>query len=336
MKRFWPVLTLALALALLLPLAAARPAYAAGCGDDHAVIGDAYTLATGQQLDGNLIVLGGQATVAPGATVNCKVIVLGGSLDLGGKVAQDVVVMGGQAHLRATAEIDGQLQSLGGSLTQDEGARILGGVSQGFSAVGVPAAPQFSVLDAVLSFYRAVTRTILGALGFGLLALLVVLVFPEQTARVRGTLTTAPVQSGALGLLTGVALPVLIVLATITVCLIPVAFVAAVLLAAALALGWIALGALVGDRLVASLRLVNLSPAVAAALGTALLSLVVSFVSLVPCVGWVVPVIMASAGLGAVTLTRFGTQPYFPAGPASPATPPAPPAVPPIQPALNP
>ncbi len=335
MKRFWPVLMLALAVALLLPLAAAGPAYAAGCGNDHAVIGDAYTLAAGQQLDGNLIVLGGQATVAPGATVNCKVIVLGGSLDLAGKVAQDVVVMGGEAHLRGTAEIDGQLQSLGGSLTQDEGARIVGGVNEGFSASGVPAAPQFgsnfSILEAVLSFYRTVVRTVLGALGFGLLALLVVLVFPEQTARVRGTLTTAPVQSGALGLLTGVALPVLMVLAAITVCLIPVAFVAAVLLAAAVALGWIALGALLGDRLVADLRLVNLSPAVAAALGTTLLSLVVSVVSLVPCVGWVAPVVMASAGLGAVTLTRFGTQPYFPAGPASPATP----AAPPIQPALN-
>ncbi len=337
MKRFWSVLMLVSVVALLLPLAAASPAYAAGCGDDHAVIADIYTLPAGQQLDGNLIVLGGQATIDSGATVNCKVIVLGGSLELAGKVVQDVVVMGGQAHLRSTAEIDGQLQSLGGSLTQDQGARIIGGVSQGFSASGVPAAPQFggnfSILEAVFAFYRGVLQTLLGALGFGLLALIVVLVFPEQTARVRGTLITAPVQSGALGLLTGVALPVLIVLATITVCLIPFAFVAAVLLAAAVALGWIALGALVGDRLVAGLKLVNLSPAVAAALGTALLSLVVSFVSLVPCVGWVAPVILACAGLGAVTLTRFGTQPYFP---ASPSVPPAPPAVSPPQSALNP
>jgi hypothetical protein len=333
MKRFWPVLMLALMVALLLPLAAAGPAYAAGCGNDHAVIGDAYTLAAGQQLDGNLIVLGGQATVAPGATVNCKVIVMGGTLDLAGKVGQDVVVMGGQAHLRGTAEVDGQLQSLGGGLTQDAGARIIGGVSQGFSSgsgapVPPPALGNFSIFDAVFSLYRGIARAILGALGFGLIALLVVLVFPEQAARVSGTLSTAPVASGALGLLTGIALPVLMAVATLTICLIPVAAVAAVLLAAALALGWIALGALLGYRLVAGLRLVNLSPAVAAALGTALLSLLVSAVNQVPCVGWVVPVILGSAGLGAVTLTRFGTQPYFPGRPV-------PPAVPPIQPALN-
>lgn len=338
MKRFWPFLTLALVAALLLPLAAARPAAAAAaasCAGDHAVIGDSYTLAEGQQLDSNLIVLGGQATIAPGATANCMVVVLGGILDLGGKVLQDVVVMGGNAHLRSTSEIDGRLQSLGGNISQDDGAQIKGGVSQGFSNNfgGGPSQLPFDAnnfyLETVFAFYRTVTRTILGSLGLGLLALLVVLFWPEQTARVRAAVVNAPGQTGALGLLTVVAVPVLIVLATITICLIPVAFMTMVLLSAALAFGWIALGALVGERLAGSLNLVNLSPAVSAGLGTALLSLVVAVISWAPCVGWVAPVVMASVGLGAVTLTRFGTQPYLPASPAAPSAPP------PIQPALN-
>lgn len=351
MKRLLPVLMLALVAGLLLPLALALPAAAgsataaaaassavANCPDnhaDHVVLGDTYSLAADQTLNGNLIVLGGQATVATGATVNCTVIVLGGSLDLAGKVLQDVVVMGGEANLRATAEVDGRLQSLGGSVSQADGAQIKGGVSQGFSSSTVPSGPSFGgdfpVFQLVFGFYRTVARTVLGALGFGLLALLVVLVWPAQTARVSATLTNAPAQSGALGLLTSIAVPVLMLIATLTVCLIPVAFMAAVVLSAAVAMGWIALGALVGDRLVASLRLINISPPVAAALGTALLSLVMSIVGWVPCVGWVVPVILASAGLGAVTLTRFGTQPYFP---ASLSAPPAPPVVP-NEPALN-
>jgi len=337
MKRLWPALcvTLALAAALLLPLAAARPAYAANCADDHAVFGDRYTLLAGQQLDSNLIVLGGQATIAAGATTNCKVVVVGGDLDLAGKVLQDVVVMGGNAHLRSTAEIDGQLQSLGGNLSQDDGAQIKGGVSQGFSTDlggGSSRSPFDSgipFLASVFAFYRTITRTFLGSLGLGLLALLVVLFWPQQTARVRAAVANAPGQSGALGLLTVVAVPVLIFLATITICLIPVAFMAMLLLGAAMAFGWIALGALVGDRLAGALNLVNLSPAVAAGLGTALLSLVVTAISWVPCIGWVAPVVMAAVGLGAVTLTRFGTQPYLPFSPA------APPAPPPIQPALN-
>jgi hypothetical protein len=46
----------------------------------------------------------------------------------------------------------------------------------------------------------------------------------------------------------------------------------------------------------------------------------------VACVGWVAWVLLASAGLGAVTLTRFGTRPYF-GGVAAPP-PPAPPVIP--------
>jgi hypothetical protein len=334
MKRLWPIRTLALAAALLLALVvAAAPAAAASlvaesnCNDNHSVIGDSYTLPAGQTLDSNLVVLGAQATVAAGATVNCKVVVMGGDLDLSGQVLGDVVVVGGNVHLRSTAEIDGQLQSLGGTLTQDNGAQIKGSVGQGFNSGnssdnGNPVFDgSFSVLAAVLAFYRAVTRTILGALGLGLLALLVVLFWPEQTARVRAAVSNAPGQTGALGLLTVVAVPVLIVVASITICLIPIAFMASVLLTAAVAFGWIALGELVGQRLAGALKLVNLSPAVAAGLGTALLSLVVSAIGWVPCVGWVAPVILAAVGLGAVTLTRFGTQPYLPSSPAAPMAP---------------
>jgi len=77
----------------------------------------------------------------------------------------------------------------------------------------------------------------------------------------------------------------------------------------------------VGQRLAGALKLVNLSPAVATGLGTALLSLVVAAISWVPCVGWIAPTVLAAIGLGAVTLTRFGTQPYFPSSPAAPITP---------------
>ena len=89
MKHFWSVLILALAAGLLMlasPVAAAPTAAAANCNDSHAVIGESYSLPTGQQLDSNLVVLGAQASVASGASVNCNVVVMGGNLSLGGKV----------------------------------------------------------------------------------------------------------------------------------------------------------------------------------------------------------------------------------------------------------
>jgi hypothetical protein len=324
MKKFWPVFMLALIAALVV----ARPAFAANCTDDRLVMGDNYSLATGQQLDSNLIVMGGNATVSAGATVNCTVVVMGGNVDVAGTVTENVVVLGGNAHLHSTAIVDGQLETFGGAITRDDGAQVRGGQSQGFgfngNGQGFPFRTDVPVFGPVFDLYQSILRIFFGSLSLGLLALLVVLFWPEQTSRVTATITNAPGASGGLGLLTVVAVPVLMLLAAITICGLPLTFAAMILFTAALVFGWLALGQLVGLRLAGSLRLYNVTPAVAAALGTGLLSLVMSAISWVPCIGWVAPVVLASVGLGAVTLTRFGTQPYLGAAPASPPTPPAP------------
>lgn len=324
MKKFWPVFTLALVAALFI----ARPALAANCTDDHLVLGDNFSLATGQQLDSNLIVMGGNTTVAAGATVNCTVVVMGGNVEMAGTVTGDVVVLGGNAHLQSTAVVDGQLETFGGAISRDDGAQVKGGQSQGFGSngngSGFPFRTDVPVFGPVLDLYQSILQSFFGSLALGLLALLVVLFWPEQTARVAATITNAPGASGGLGLLTIVAVPVLMVLAAITICGLPLTFAAMILFSAALVFGWLALGQLVGQRLAGSLRLYNVTPAVAAALGTAILSLVMSAINWVPCIGWVAPLVLASVGLGAVTLTRFGTQPYLGPAPASPPAPPAP------------
>jgi hypothetical protein len=322
------LLPLILALAFLAALGTARPAYAANCDDDHRVMGNNFTLAKGEELDSNLIVLGGNATIEPGAILNCTLVTLGGDVDVAGSVAEDMVVIGGNVELRSTAVIGGQLVTFGGSIDREDGAQVKGGESQGFGVsgdeprTGFRLPGRFAPFTPLVDLYRSLLHTVLVSIGLGLLALLVVLFWPEQTARVGAAVTTAPAAAGGLGLLTVVAVPMLIVLAAITICLIPVSFVGAVVFAAALVFGWIGLGQLVGVRLAGALRLHNLSPAVSAALGTGLLTLVVSAINWVPCVGWVAPVVLAAVGLGAVTLTRFGTQAYLPSAPTTPPSPP--------------
>ena len=332
MKRTWLIFPLILALAFAAALAVARPAYAANCDDDHSVMGNNFTLANGEKLDSNLIVMGGNATIEPGAILNCTLVTVGGNVDLGGTVAEDMVVIGGNIQLRSTSVIGGELVTIGSSVVREDGAQIMEGESQGFGVDGrdprsdfrLPG--RFGLLNPLFDLYRSLLHIVSVSVGLGLLALLVVLFWPEQTARVASAVTLAPAAAGGLGLLTAVAVPMLIVLAGITICLIPVSFVGSVLFAAALVFGWIGLGQLVGVRLAGALRLHNLSPAVSAALGTSLLTLVVSMVNWVPCVGWVAPVVLGAVGLGAVTLTRFGTQPYLPNVPTTPPS--APPAEP--------
>ena len=338
MKR-WAGLMLVALVALLVVGGLARPAYAAGCDDDKRVMGGSYSLPEGEVLDSNLIVLGGNVSIAAGATVECSLIVVGGNADVAGDVTGDVVVFGGNVTLQSTAVIGGELASIGGSVNREEGAVVTGGESQGLdfgSGQRWPAIVTNSPVYVFFSIWEDIFRTFIAALVMGLLALIVVVFWPEQTNRVAAAITTAPGATGGLGLLTLVAVPVLLVLVTITICLIPVALVAAVIFTAAIIMGWIALGQFLGTRVTAALNLHQLSPAVAAALGTSTLWVLTSAVGALPCIGWVAWVILSAAGLGAVTLTRFGTRPYLPtpyssAPPAAPLPPsePLPPAPPP-------
>jgi hypothetical protein len=93
-----------------------------------------------------------------------------------------------------------------------------------------------------------------------------------------------------------------------------------------------------GDRL-GRLFKVQWAPPVSAGIGTLVLSLFSSIFALVPCVGWVLPTVIAIVGLGGVFLTRFGMRDAQSSGPTSmvPSTPaqppanPAPPAAPFVQ-----
>ena len=109
---------------LLLALSLAGPVYAANALEGKVVIGESFTLKSGETIDGDLVVISGSAVVEAGARVTGNVVVMGGSADLAGRVDQNVTVMGGSVVLRSTAEIDQQLAVLGGSISREEGAQV--------------------------------------------------------------------------------------------------------------------------------------------------------------------------------------------------------------------
>jgi hypothetical protein len=122
------------------------------------------------------------------------------------------------------------------------------------------------------------------------------------------------------GLLTALAAGATIIALTLTLCLSPIAILAALVLLAASLYGWICFGAVVGERLLKAFNARAVEPVWAAGLGTLIVSLVIAFIdtglSLVCClevVVWAAVFILGCAGLGAVVLTRFGSQPYPPA-----------------------
>lgn len=325
---------------LILPLAFSGAALASGFYDDKIIFGDNFTLADGETIDGNLIVMGGNVTVEDGATVTGSVVVFGGNVEIDGEVDEDVVVIGGNVDLQSTAVVDGRLVSTGGSVSREEGAVVSGGESTEFEPDFYPPIPfgpsrpnvTIDGFDPLAAMIWHGLETLGWAVAMSLIALLVAAVWPTQVNRLTATVMAAPVLSGGLGLLTLIAGPVVMLITAITICLLPGTLMVALLYGMAVLFGWIALGAIVGARLSTALNLRNVSPAVATALGTFLLSAVMGMLDYAECLGSIVQIIFSAIGVGAVVLTRFGGRPYLGAGgPAQKSAPPAPttPAAPP-------
>jgi len=119
-----------------------------------------------------------------------------------------------------------------------------------------------------------------------------------------------PLTSGGLGLLTLIVAPITLLLLTVTIILIPVVVIAVVALFVAAVFGWIAIGYEIGQRFTTAIHQ-NWHPAFSAGLGVFALTLVANALTGIPvlnCVGWLVPFLLGLAGLGAVIMTRFGTQ----------------------------
>ncbi len=324
MKRMLTAVILAAA-----ALAVPATALAAGFEDGRIVLGGSYTLASGETLNGDLLIVGGNVTLENGSTVTGNVFLLGGNINAGGEIQGDVSLVGGNLNLGAQAHVRGDVSTFGGNLTRETGARIDGQVNTGQNLtpptielpwIGRTYLPpevwtlRFSPITQGLWF---LVRTLLMAA----LAVLVVMFFPEPTGRVAKAVVQAPVVAGALGALTGVVVPALLIALAITICLIPVSLLGAMALVVAIVFGWIAVGLEVGRRLAEMFKW-QVQPAAAAGLGTLVVTFVADGIGFIPCVGWLAPALVGSLGLGAVLLTRFGSQIYVGATAAPPALPP--------------
>lgn len=321
MKTFLRLLTL---LVIVLAFLAAPAAVHAQDGDDGKVVmGGSYRLRSGETLNGPLAVFGGEATIEQGARVNGDVAIMGGTLTIHGNINGSVAVMGGTIFLSSTAVVEGDIRTLGGTVNQDPGAQINGTVSSGPSDFNfnLPRILPRSMDNIVTPIWQFML-SILQAFVMAAVAVLVVMFAPKPTERVATSIISQPLVTGAIGMLTLILAPVVIVIVAITIIGIPVSLLALLALAIAGAFGWIALGLELGQRMGVSLFRANWTAPVAAGVGTLVLSLVSGVASIIPCVGWVVPTVVAMLGLGGVLASKFGTQVYSrpTSAPIAPAT----------------
>lgn len=284
------------------------------------VIGGSALLESGSVFYGDLVVIGGSATVQQGAEFNGAVVTVGGSLTVDTEIKGDVVVIGGPTLLKSNARVRGDLVTIGGPVQKDEGARVDGELIDNPTPPTRPDQPGVNIpstsphININANPIWEAFWLFVSSVGYGLLALLIVLFLPQHTRRVSDAFVKQPLTTGGIGILTYIAFVVVMValalfsiLVVTLILTVPLMVIVGLLLGAGMAFGWIAIGTEVGSRLVGLFNRELPLPA-SAALGTFLVTLSAGLFDFIPCVGWIVPFVLAVMGTGAVALTRFGTQ----------------------------
>lgn len=310
MKRIMVVLSFVLLAVFAFP----TTAMAGGLYDGKVVLGENFILESGETLDGDLLVFGGNVTLEIESRVTGDVVIFGGNLTSGGEVGGDLAVLGGHVQLNSQAVVKGDVISLGGDIQKHEGVQILGQEvtersfnfpfdfewpGPDFHWVGF--GPASAATQGLWFLFRCF---LLAAL-----AVLVVMFWSEPTKRVAATTIEQPLLAGGLGLLTAIIAPFVLLLMVIFIITIPLALIVALVLVVAVIFGWIGIGLEVGQRMGEVFKW-DLHPAAAAGLGTFLFSVVVLGIGFIPCVGWIAPAVVSFLAMGAIILTRFGSQSY--------------------------
>jgi hypothetical protein len=301
--------------------------------------------------DGDRVsILGGSRTIAEGESVR-DVLVVGGNLRVHGEVRGDAVVVGGNLTLHPTGRIRGDVVIAGGRF-HNEGGAVSGevrSVNRGEAAAATAAATtthrRESSFGRIGRGFAGVTSTlalvvVLGAVGAGL-----IFYGHRYLENVSDTIRTSTVRSGAVGLaalfLVVPAFVVLIVALAVSIIGIPLLILAVPLyplaVAAAATFGLLGAAFAIGERTAEERKLYGTSQRnayayMATGLGLLFTPVVMGWlIGMTPFLGWVGGLVKffayaaiwvaATAGLGAVILSRAGTRRTFARGPAPPRDP---------------
>jgi len=296
---------------------------------DLAVFGGNVTISGA--VEGDLVTFGGNVTIEESAAVDGDCVVLGGNVEDFGASASCATIGGNvmlpdffgfgpvmpEQPVLPTQPVLPEMPELPAMPEMPE-------IPAPPIAEAPPAAPSYAARFGafVLNLGGVLGRSLLA----GFVAFLLAVFMPLQLRRASDVVRRKPAASGAVGLLTAVAGPSLLVLllllsALLTIVCIgllgfPIVIVLAVILFAAAVFGWVAVGNILGEAIAGGLfKMKGHTLALTATIGTALLTLILSLLGLArffPGEG-LVAFIFLCVGLGATALTQFGTKPYPPA-----------------------
>lgn len=196
--------------------------------------------------DGNdMVVFGGQhLVVRSGQEVTGDLVVIGGSADVYGRVDGDAVAIGGRIYIAPAGRINGSLVNMGGSIDNESNQPPGHPVPEN---VPTPLAPPVPVIIHTESgfdwgwtwFY--LVDAVLTALAF--------LLFPSLTRSARTHLLDNPIVAGVLGFFSPIIFALVLVALAITIIGIPLIPLAIIATIAGYLVGKAAIAELLGERI---------------------------------------------------------------------------------------
>ena len=287
--------------------------------DGRVIADDSFTLPNsvdGNEINESLLVFGGDVHLLEDTKIHGDVVVFGGNADIAGEITHDLVVFGGNVTLSDQAIIRNDMISFGSSINRSQEAVVEGQRITDLPFPNIDLSPirinppVFTNFDPIIrSGYglESVVSYFFNTIAFTALAVLVVLFLPKQIENTADTTDYQPVAAGGLGCLTMVVVPIVAILMLFTIILIPVSLIAFFLLGIGLIFGWVTVGLVVGRRIGEAMDQ-EWTPIVEGGVGALTVSLVVGGIGIIPCLGGLVWIAISSVGLGAVAISRFGTQ----------------------------
>lgn len=271
--------------------------------------GDVYILENHEKIEGDIAGIGTTLIIEDGATVMGNISLIGSNLEISGRVAGDINVFAGNSFIKESAIITGSINQVFHQLNIHPDAGVFGEInSYQFPTQGNIDASEglTSLMDwlrpsSIVLFQAAKTIT------FILISLLAIYLFKTQTLRGVASMQKNFIAAWGAGLITMIAVPIISLVFLITICLSPIALILYIVFLISLLWGWILIASAAGQQLSRWLRL-DWKVELATVIGAIFVGLVTSLISIIPCVGFLINTMIASAGLGGILLSRFGSQ----------------------------
>lgn len=243
----------------------------------------------------NLIRVNEDARVAKDQTFE-ELIVINGDAEITGRISGNVAVIHGNIQLDNTAYIGGDVICLAGVISAGPGAMVVGSKVQIGGKIGWHALPFFSIGKILLAgfLFKLVSAVIL--LAF---CIFMTLMWPNQIAYSAEEASSDLVKSSLVGVFAVSILMPLSIGFAITLFGIPISVAIFIFLLVASWFGLATISYLIGTKFSA-----KLSPVMAVIIGF----LILKFIHFVPFIGTMLYFIALLPGLGAILLTRFGTN----------------------------